>query len=107
MPRRGRKTPDSLARLWRALECLELEPPASWGEIKSAYRKRSRRLHPDRNPDDTAAEEMAELNEAYRFLKDYIDRFRFQFTEEEFLLQNPRIRIERQFTGHEEWKKRG
>lgn len=106
MSLREQSTPEGLAELQRALERLELEPPVSRAELKTAYRTLSRRLHPDRNAEESAAEEMAALNQAYRLLTDYIDRFRFHLTEEEYLLQNPRIRIERQFTGHEGWKKR-
>jgi DnaJ-class molecular chaperone len=44
---------------------------ATTGEIKKAYRKLARQHHPDRNPDDTAAEQrFKEVNEANEVLAD-------------------------------------
>jgi len=50
---------------------LEVERTASDGEIKSAFRKQAMQFHPDRNPNDNAAEHrFKEINEAYEVLKD-------------------------------------
>ena len=44
---------------------------ASADEVKRAYRKRARELHPDANPDDPAAEDkFKELSRAYEVLSD-------------------------------------
>ena len=52
-------------------EVLEVPKTASEDEIKKAYRKLARRYHPDRNPDDTAAEErFKEIQSAYDVLSD-------------------------------------
>ncbi|MEL7059685.1 MAG: molecular chaperone DnaJ [Acidobacteriota bacterium] len=52
-------------------EVLGLERGASASEIKAAYRKLAIRYHPDRNPDDSAAEEkFKEAAEAYAVLSD-------------------------------------
>lgn len=50
---------------------LGVEKSADEKAIKSAFRKLARRYHPDKNPDDKAAEEkFKEVNEAYEVLSD-------------------------------------
>lgn len=52
-------------------EVLGLDRNASEGDIKSSYRKLALKYHPDRNPDDAAAEEkFKEASEAYEVLSD-------------------------------------
>lgn len=63
-------------------EILGISKDASIEEIKKAYRKLALKLHPDRNPDDSASEERFKLvSEAYGVLIDpnkraEYDRFR-------------------------------
>jgi molecular chaperone DnaJ len=52
-------------------ELLEVQRGADDATLKSAYRKLAMRWHPDRNPDDPAAEQRFKaINEAYDVLKD-------------------------------------
>ena len=52
-------------------EVLNLGRDASDSDIKAAYRKMALKYHPDRNPDDVAAEEtFKEASEAYEVLSD-------------------------------------
>ena len=47
-------------------EVLGLDRDASEGDVKGSYRKLALKYHPDRNPDDAAAEEkFKEASEAY------------------------------------------
>ncbi len=52
----------------RYYEVLGIKKGASDEEIKKAYRKLSKKYHPDVNQDDGAEEKMSEINEAYAVL---------------------------------------
>jgi curved DNA-binding protein len=57
---------------------LGVDKTASQDEIKKAYRKLARKLHPDLNPDDATAEEkFKELNEAHEVLSDEENRRKY------------------------------
>ncbi|PIB36091.1 hypothetical protein BFP72_12145 [Reichenbachiella sp. 5M10] len=50
------------------LDILELQPGATTQEVKSAYRRLSKRYHPDISKDPNAKEKFIEITEAYQFL---------------------------------------
>ena len=52
----------------RYLQILELQPGATKAEIKAAYRRLSKKYHPDVSKDADAKERFIEVNEAYKFL---------------------------------------
>ena len=59
-------------------EALGLTKSASDADIKKAYRRRAKDLHPDRNQDDPKAQDrFAELNGAYEILGDEAKRKQF------------------------------
>lgn len=51
-------------------EILGVKKDASESEIKSAYRKKALKHHPDRNEAEDAEEKFKEINEAYQILSD-------------------------------------
>ncbi len=59
-------------------ETLGVKPDASDKEIKAAYRRLAKKLHPDLNPGDSGAEKRFKtVSAAYNFLKDSEQRARF------------------------------
>lgn len=53
-----------------ALAVLDLEPPATWAEVKTRYRTLAKRFHPDANGGDKRAEErLKTINQAYSTLR--------------------------------------
>ena len=59
-------------------EVLRVSKDASESDIKKSYRKLAMKYHPDRNPDDPAAEDkFKEASEAYSVLSDAEKRARY------------------------------
>ena len=63
---------------------LGVAPEGTLGEIKAAYRRRSRELHPDRNASPDANRQMAALNAAFAVLSSRERR-------EEYDIHRPRV----------------
>jgi DnaJ-class molecular chaperone len=55
---------------------LQITSDSSEAEIRSAYRKRSKELHPDVNPDPKAADDFADLAAAVETLTDPVQRLK-------------------------------
>ena len=56
---------------------LGVEKNATEKEIKNAYRRLARKLHPDVNPDKKSQEKFKEINEAYEVLSDSAKRQKY------------------------------
>ena len=52
-----------------ALKILGLDSKASQSDIRKKYIRRSKEIHPNKNPDPNAGAKFVELSEAYEFLK--------------------------------------
>jgi DnaJ-class molecular chaperone len=65
---------------------LQIKPLSSIKDIKKNYKKLSRLLHSDLGGDD---EMMKELNWAYKILIDYVENYKFSFSEDEISRQYP------------------
>ena len=77
----------SLSEFQDAVESLELLSLTTKEHVRKKYLKLSRLYHPDMEGGSTA--KFQEIREAYEILVEYMDNFRFTFTDEEFKQQNP------------------
>ena len=74
----------TFAEIDRARRLLGLEQRANMEEIRAAYRRLSKRYHPDArdsDPDDSSA--FREIHAAYRLLLSYCQQYRFSFIPED------------------------
>ena len=77
----------SLSEFQDAVESLELISLRTKEDIRKKYLKLSRKYHPDMEGGTT--EKFQEIRAAYEVLVEYMDNFRFVFSDEEFKQQNP------------------
>lgn len=71
----------------KALESLGIVTKTTQEELKKRYLKLSKKYHPDMPNGD--AEKFKEIDEAYKYLKQYMRTFKFSLDEDEFYKQNP------------------
>jgi len=77
----------SLSEFQAAVKSLDLLSLTTKEHVRKKYLKLSRQYHPDMEGGST--EKFQEVREAYEILTEYMENFRFVFTEEEFKQQNP------------------
>lgn len=88
--------------LQKSLEILGLYDRVTMKQIKSRHRELVKRYHPDTG-NDAEGEKIKLINAAFRVLSDYLESYRFSFSEDEFYSQNPEERIRRQFMDDALW----
>jgi len=59
---------------------------SSFRDIQKKYKSLSKRYHSDLTGND---EKIKEINKAYNILKEYIENYKFMFSEEEIFKQYP------------------
>ena len=87
--------------LVEALKIFGLNDHATLAEIRTRHRQLVKSHHPDRCGEDS--EEIRRINRAYQLLRDYCSNYRYTFSLEEYLQQNPEERMRRQFYDDPVW----
>jgi len=77
----------SLSEFQDAVKTLDLISLRTKEDVRKKYLKLSRKYHPDMEGGST--EKFQEIRQAYEVLVEYMDNFRFVFSDEEFKQQNP------------------
>jgi DnaJ-class molecular chaperone len=90
------------AELRESLRIFGLGERATLREIRTRHRELVKRYHPDSCNDDDP-DRIRKVNAAYRVLREYVESYRFSFSEDEFYEQNPEERIRRQFMADPVW----
>lgn len=91
-------------KLKESCRVLGLGERATLQEIKARHRKLVRECHPDVQGDH-APEKIYKVNSAYKVLTEYVESYRFSFSESEYLEQNPEEKLRRQFGTDPLWGK--
>lgn len=90
------------AELNAALSVLDLPQRATLDEIKKRHRQLVKQHHPDTGS-DSEPEAIRRINAAYALLRDYCADYRYDFSRDEFLRQNPEERLRQQFAWDPVW----
>ena len=94
--------------LIEALKIFGLSDHGTLVEIRKRHRQLVKEFHPGLGKDDTG--DIRRINLAYQILRDYCANYRYSFSLEEYLQQNPEERMQRQFYDDPVWgsgKKKG
>ena len=76
-----------LSEFQNAVNCLDLLSLTTQEQVRKKYLKLSRQYHPDMK--GGSVEKFQEIRESYEILVEYMENFRFTFSDEEFKQQNP------------------
>ena len=92
----------TLDELQKSLKILGLYDRVTMKQVKNRHRELVKRYHPD-SGEDSGGERIQLINAAYRILSEYLDSYRFSFSEDEFYSQNPEERMRLQFMDSALW----
>ncbi len=87
----------SLEEFERALKILSIKKNTSLKEIKQIYREKIK---------NAKEEEIKELSKAYKIVVDFIEKYPFSFSEEEFFKAYPEERLKRRIWQDPLWEKK-
>jgi len=90
----------AFAEIDKARRILELGEKATLDEIKKAYRRLSKKWHPDKCQEkdkELCHEKMKEINKAYKTIMKYVEGYRYSFQEEKVVEDSPEERWKKQF----------
>jgi len=76
----------------KARRLLGLPQEVTLSEIKDTYRRKAKKYHPDKQRPGKRKElsqKMTQINKAYKILMDYVEEYRFCFSEEEVKRNDP------------------
>ncbi len=76
----------------KARRLLGLPREVTLSEIKDAYRRKAKEYHPDKQRPGKRKElsqKMTQVNKVYKILMDYVEKYRFCFSEEEVKRNDP------------------
>lgn len=77
----------SLSEFQDAVKSLDLISLRTKEDVRKKYLKLSKKYHPDMEGGST--EKFQEIRQSYEIIVEYMDNFRFVFSDEEFKQQNP------------------
>lgn len=88
--------------LQESLHILGLEDRVTMAKVKERHRQLVKRYHPDTGTESNA-DEIQRINGAYTVVSEYLEGYRYSFSEDEFYTQNPEENMRRQFMDDSLW----
>ena len=88
--------------LQKSLKILGLYDRVTMKQVKNRHRELVKRYHPDSGENEDG-EQIQLVNAAYHVLSEYLESYRFSFSEDEFYSQNPEERMRLQFMDNALW----
>ena len=92
----------TFSELQTSLRILGLEDRVTMAQVKDRHRRLVKRHHPDTGAESNE-ELIQQINGAYTVVSEYLEGYRYSFSEEEFYSQNPEENIRRQFMDDPLW----